>query len=205
MIELYSAPTSNGIRAKIMLEECNLAYRLHRIDLGKGENTEPKFLELNPLGLIPVIEDQDGPDGKPVKIAQSVAILLYLAEKCGRFVPKDTSARASFYDVLMNICTDIAMTFSALLAISKADHPSPSSIGILEDRLRQFVRVFGKGFSVREYCAGDEVTIADFALFPVLLRSRQLMPHLSLTDPNIERWMASMSARSGVKKGTDFG
>jgi GSH-dependent disulfide-bond oxidoreductase len=152
-----------------------------------------------------VIEDQDGPDGKPVKIAQSVAILFYLAEKCGRFVPKDPSARASFYDVLMNISTDIAMTFSALLAISKTDHPSPSSIAILEDRFRHFVAVFGKTFSVREYCAGDEVTIADFALFPVLLRSRQLMPHLSLTDPNIERWMASMNNRSGVKKGTDFG
>jgi GSH-dependent disulfide-bond oxidoreductase len=205
MIELYSAPTSNGMRAKIMLDECNLAYRLHRIDLGKGENAKPKFLELNPLGLIPVIEDQDGPDGKSVKIAQSIAILLYLAEKCGRFVPTEPTARAGFYDTLMNISTDIAMTFSALLAISKADPPSPSSIAILEDRFRHFVGVFGKTFSVREYCAGDEVTIADFALFPVLLRSHQLMPHLSLADPNIERWMATMSKRPGVKKGTDFG
>src|SRR5205085_7116645 len=81
MIDLYAAGTSNGMRGRIALEECGLAYNLHPIDLTKGEHKTPQFLALNPMGQIPVIVDHEGPGGKPVTLSQSSAILLYAAEK----------------------------------------------------------------------------------------------------------------------------
>src|SRR5205809_8000992 len=93
MIDLYAAGTSNGMRARIGLEECGLAYNFHPLDLGKGEQKSPSFLAMNPNGQIPVIVDSDGPGGKPVTVSQSVAVLLYCAEKSGKFLPKDPAAR----------------------------------------------------------------------------------------------------------------
>src|SRR5439155_1638750 len=93
MIDLYAAGTSNGMRARIGLEECGLAYNLHPIDLAKGEQKSPSFLAMNPNGQIPVIVDSDGPGGKPVTISQSVAVLMYCAEKSGKFLPKDPATR----------------------------------------------------------------------------------------------------------------
>src|ERR687895_2773627 len=89
MIDLYAAGTSNGIRARIALEECGLAYKLHPIALEKGENKTPQFTALNPNAQIPVIIDHEGPGGRPVTVAQSSAILIYAGEKSGKFMPKD--------------------------------------------------------------------------------------------------------------------
>jgi GST-like protein len=83
MIDLYLAPTANGLRAAVALEEAGLSYRAHMVDLGKGEQRSPEFLKLNPAGLIPVIVDDDGPGGNPLTLSQSGAIVLYSAEKSG--------------------------------------------------------------------------------------------------------------------------
>ena len=96
MIDLYAAGTSNGMRARIALEECGLAYNFHPIALDKGENKTPQFLALNPNAQIPVIVDHEGPNGKPVTLSQSSAILVYAAEKSGKFMPKDPGARPAF-------------------------------------------------------------------------------------------------------------
>ena len=93
MIDLYAAGTSNGMRARIALEECGLPYKLNFIDLAKGENRTPQLLAMNPNGQIPVIVDHDGPGGKPLTLSQSSAILLYCAEKSGKFLPGDPAAR----------------------------------------------------------------------------------------------------------------
>jgi glutathione S-transferase len=93
MIDLYAAGTSNGMRARIALEECGLAYTFHPIALDKGEHKTPQFLAMNPNGQIPVIVDRDGPGGKPLTLSQSTAILMYCAEKSGKFMPKDPAAR----------------------------------------------------------------------------------------------------------------
>ncbi|CAN0531767.1 unnamed protein product, partial [Laminaria digitata] len=90
MIDLYAAPTSNGLRAKIMLDETGLDYKLHPVDLGARDNQTPDYLKLNPMGLIPTIVDPDGPgstDGQPFTLTQSMAILAYLAGKSGKFLP----------------------------------------------------------------------------------------------------------------------
>ena len=93
MIDLYAAGTSNGMRARIALEECGLPYQLHPIDLAKGGNKTPEFLKLNPNAQIPVIVDSEGPGGKPLTLSQSTAILLYAAEKSGKFLPRDAAKR----------------------------------------------------------------------------------------------------------------
>lgn len=92
MIDLYSGPTLNGLRAKIMLDECALPYRLHKVDAAKGDTKRPEFLTMNPFGHVPVIIDDDGPDGAQITLTHSVSILLYLADKTDKFVPGDGRA-----------------------------------------------------------------------------------------------------------------
>lgn len=95
MIDLYTFNTSNGQRASIGLEEAGLPYRAHKIDLAKGEQKNPEFLKINPAGRIPALVDSDGPDGKPLMLAQSGAILLYAADKSGRLMPQDNGCLQS--------------------------------------------------------------------------------------------------------------
>src|SRR5689334_16029908 len=101
MIELYLAATANGLRAAVALEECGLPYRAHPVDLAKGEQRSPGFLKLNPAGMIPVIVDPQGPGGKPLTLSQSGAIVLYAAEKAGRFLPADPVQRLMVMECFM--------------------------------------------------------------------------------------------------------
>ena len=94
MIDLYTWPSPNGRKISIMLEETGLDYRVHAVNLEKGEQFEESFLVISPNGKIPVIVDQDGPDGKPIAVFESGAILIYLAEKSGRFLPPDPRGRS---------------------------------------------------------------------------------------------------------------
>ena len=113
MIDLYAAGTSNGMRARIALEECGLAYQLHPVALEKGENKTPQFTALNPNAQIPVIVDRDGPGGKELTLSQSSAILIYAGEKSGKFMPKDPAARAAFWQALMSASTDMTPTLGS--------------------------------------------------------------------------------------------
>src|SRR5437016_3066761 len=117
MIDLYAAGTSNGMRARIAVEECGLAYRFHPIDIQKGEQKLPGFLAMNPMGQIPVLVDSEGPGGKPLTLSQSTAILVYCAEKSGRFLPRDPAARAATLQALMSASTDITPMLGALFAV----------------------------------------------------------------------------------------
>ena len=110
MMELYFAPTANGLRATVALEETGLPYRTHKLDLAKGEQRSAEFLKLNPAGLIPVVVDPQGPGGKPLTLSQSGAIILYAAEKSGRFLPKDAARRALAMQWMMQAGSDIAGT-----------------------------------------------------------------------------------------------
>lgn len=204
MIELYAAATSNGMRAKIMLDECGLPYELRLIDLAKGEHTTAEYLAFNPMGLIPVIIDSDGPGGKPLKVAQSVAILLYLGKKAGKYLPACEGDFAPFYDALMNVATDVSMTFSALLALVRSTEPHEPSKKIFEQRLRHYLSVWDERLSKQRCCFGDNVTIVDFSLYTVFLRCNQLMPQLCDGLPHLNRWGKEIGARPGVIKGINF-
>jgi GST-like protein len=109
--------------ARMALEECALAYKLHPVALEKGENKTPEFLALNPNGQIPVIVDHDGPGGKPITLSQSSAILVYCAEKSGKFMPKEGAARAAMWQALMSASTDITPTIGALFAVIRFKEP----------------------------------------------------------------------------------
>jgi GST-like protein len=108
MIELYLAGTANGLRAAVALEECGLQYRPHAVDLAKNEQRNPEFLKINPAGLIPALVDPEGPGGKPLTLSQSGAIVLYAAEKSGRFLPRDAAQRAIALQWFMQAASDIS-------------------------------------------------------------------------------------------------
>ncbi len=201
MIDLYAAATSNGIRVKIMLEECGLAYSLKPVDIFAGAHREPDFLALNPQGLTPVIVDHDGPDG-PLTMAQSGAILWYLADKAGRFLAGDEPLFAERYT---NVISDMGPTLSAIFAIARSETPHAPTQKMFEDRLRGFLGAWDGALAGRANCGGADVSIADFAMFGTLFRCKQATPHLMEGFANIGRWYAEIEARPGVQRGLDFG
>ena len=132
MIDFYTFATSNGQRAAILLEECALPYRMHWIDLMKGEQHAAEFLKVNPAGAIPVIVDADGPGGKPLTLSQSGAIVIYLAEKAGRFIPADAVRRLIALQWLLQATTDAARASSAIFLVSTlVPEKVPGQHGIL--------------------------------------------------------------------------
>src|SRR5215212_7523166 len=126
MIDLYAAGTSNGMRARIALEECGLPYTFHPIDLAKGENKTPRFLALNPNAEIPVIVDPEGPGGNKITLSQSIAILEYCAGKAGKFIPTDSAQRPAYLQALMGAATDMGPLLGTIFAIVRSKEPHQS-------------------------------------------------------------------------------
>ncbi len=124
MIDLYAAGTSNGMRARIALEECGLKYNWHPIDLMKGEHRTPQYLALNPMGQIPVIVDNEAPGGGKVTLSQSSAIMMYCAEKAGKFIPKDP-----------------APGFGSVNACVRAKEPHVAAGEMFKERLKGYFKV----------------------------------------------------------------
>jgi GSH-dependent disulfide-bond oxidoreductase len=202
MIDLYTFDTSNGQRAAIALEECGLPYRTHRVDLAKGEQHAAPFLAVNPAGAIPAIFDPAGPDGKPLTLAQSGAIAIYAAEKSGRFLPRDPARRALALQWLMFAVTDCAAG-SAMLYYESALLPdkSPANLAFCEQRLLRLFRVADARLADREWLA-DELSIADFALYPICAVRRKLVDAAGDLR-HLARWMAALAARPGVVRGME--
>jgi GST-like protein len=199
MIDLYTFDTSNGRRAAIVLEECALPYRVHRVDLTKGEQRHPDFLAINPAGAIPVIVDPDGPGGRPLTLAQSGAIAIYLAEKSGRHLPRDPLRRALAWQWLMFAASDFAGA-SAMIFFESALLPdkSPANLEFCEKRMQGYFRVADARLADRDWLA-DELSIADFALYPVCAVRRKLVDGADDLR-HLSRWMSALAARPGVAK-----
>ena len=204
MIDLYAAGTSNGMRARIALEETGLPYKLNFIDLAKGENKTPQFLAMNPNGQIPVIVDHEGPGGKPVTLSQSTAILLYCAEKSGKFLPEDAAARPAMLQALMNASTDITPLFGTVNACMRAKEPHPPTTQMFKDRLKEFFRVWDAKLAQQKYAAGDELTVADLSLLAGYLRTKGALAELLEGFANLKRWGDEMSARPAVQRALKF-
>lgn len=200
MIDLYAAGTSNGMRARIALEECGLPYKWNFIDLAKGEQKTPQFLAMNPNGAIPVIVDHEGPGGKPLTLYQSTAILLYAAEKSGKFIPKDPVARAAAMQALMGASTDITPMFGALTAATRAKEPHAPSVQMFKDRLRAMFQVWDGLLARSTYAAGGEVTVADLSLYAGYWRTKGASPEVVAGLPNLSRWADAMAARPGIQR-----
>ena len=200
MIDLYAAGTSNGMRARIALEECGLKYNWHPIDLTKGEHKKPEFLALNPMGQIPVLVDSEGPGGNKVTLAQSSAIMMYCAEKAGKFIPKDGAKRATMLEAYMSASTDITPMFGTVNTIVRSKEPHEPTASMFKERLRGYFKVWNDLLAKRKYAAGDEVTIADLSLYAGYWRTKGVQLACVEGFRNLERWSAEMSARPGIQK-----
>ena len=200
MIEFYFAPTANGLRAAVALEETGLPYRTHKVDLAKGEQRTADFLKLNPAGLIPVIVDPDGPGGKPLTLSQSGAIILYTAEKSGKFLPKDAARRALAMQWMMQAASDIA---GASATIFRMETSVPDKIAANTDYFKQRLLGFFATCDARlaghEYLA-DEFSVADIMLYPNFAARKSLIDQAG-GFANLQRWGAAIGARPGVQRG----
>jgi len=204
MIDLYAAGTSNGMRARIALEECCLKYNWHPIDLAKGEHKTAQYLALNPMGQIPVIVDNEGPGGQKVTLAQSSAIMVYCAEKSGKFIPKDAAKRAAMWEAYMSASTDITPGFGSVNACLRAKDPAPYAAAgdMFKQRLKSIFKVWDDFLAKRKYAAGDELTIADLSLYAGYWRTKGALPELVEGMPNLARWGNEMAARPAIQRAT---
>jgi GST-like protein len=207
VIELYTFPTANGLRASIALEESGLPYRATRVNMPKGETKSPEFLKINPAGLIPVIVDDAGPGGQKITLAQSNAILLYVAEKCGKFIPTDPIKRLRMFERWTAVMTDVgAANNAANQSIRSMKEKHQPTIDFFTEKLVDEFKYWNGVLKDSEYLAG-ELTIADFALYPTYARAKAIIlkPETAAALANLERWGATMAARPGVERGMKVG
>jgi len=200
MIDLYAAGTSNGMRARIALEECGLPYSFHPVNLDKGESKTPQFLAMNPNGQIPVIVDSEGPGGKPLTLSQSTAILLYCAEKSGKFLPRDPRVMQA----LMSASTDISPTLGALFAVIRSKEPHGPTADMFRARIKGYFAVWDGALAKQKYCAGDEVSVADFSLYAGYVRAKGVVPEVVEGFSHLERWAREMAARPATQRALRF-
>ena len=179
MIDLYAAGTSNGMRARIALEECGLPYNFHPINLDKGENKTPQFLAMNPVGQIPVIVDSEGPGGKPVTISQSSAILLYCAEKAGKHLPKARRPAGVPRGADARLDRHHADPRRDLQRVEGRPEAHAPTVGRFKDFWKRYLKVWDDVLGKRKYAAGGDFTIADLSLYAGYVRMSKAFPSWS--------------------------
>ncbi|MDR5854787.1 glutathione binding-like protein [Caballeronia sp. LZ062] len=201
MIDVYSWPTPNGHKIHIMLEETGLEYRAHPVDIGAGDQFKPDFLAISPNNKIPAIIDNDGPEGKPFALFESGAILVYLAEKTGKFLPADAIGRYTTIQWLMFQMGGVGPMLGQThhfrnYAPEKIDY----AINRYTNEARRLYGVMDKQLGVTQYLAGNEYTIADIATFP-WTRSWENQGIVLDEFPNVRRWFDAIAARPAVERG----
>ena len=202
MIDLYTWPTPNGHKIHIMLEECRLPYAVHPIDIGAGDQFAPEFLAMSPSNKMPAIVDSDGPDGRPISLFESGAILVYLAGKTGRFMPR--SARGK-YEVLQWLMWQMAGLGPMLGQAHHFRIYAPEKLPYAIDRYtREANRLYGVLDRQLEktgaFVAGRQYTIADMAIFP-WTRSHANQGVDLAEYPQVRRWFDAIAARPAVQRG----
>jgi GST-like protein len=200
MIELYTWSTPNGRKVSVMLEEVGLPYSVHPINIGKDEQFAPDFLKISANGKIPAIVDTDGPD-TPFPLFESGAILIYLAEKTGKLLPKDPAQRYTTIQWLMFQMGGVGPMFGQAHHFMRfAKEKVPYSIERYGKETRRLYGVMDKRLAESAFLAGEGYTIADIATFPWVARYEY--HQVSLSDfPNVERWYRAIAARPAVVRG----
>lgn len=205
MIDLYYWPTPNGWKITIMLEETGLPYRVVPVDIRRGAQFAPHFLEISPNNRMPAIVDDEPPGGgAPISIFESGAILLYLGDKSGRFLPKDVRGRYEVTQWLMWQMGGLGpMAGQAHHFRQYAPEPIPYAVDRYTKEVNRLYGVMNRRLADRPFLAG-EYSIADMAAYPWVL------PHANqgqkLEDlPNLQRWFEAMKARPAVARGLDVG
>lgn len=210
-LQLYSLPTPNGVKVSILLEELSLAYEPHLVDIGKNETWTPDYLSLNPNGKIPAIIDPDGPGGKPLPLFESGAILVYLAEKAGRFLPADPAAR---YETLQWVFFQMAaigpmfgqVGFFHKFAGREFEDKRPRDRYVAESR--RLLGVLEGRLEGRDWIMGEDYTIADIASLGWV---RNLIGFYEAGDlvgfadfPRVAAWLERGLARPAVQRGLNI-
>lgn len=201
MIDLYSWPTPNGHKIHIMLEECGLPYRVHPVNISANEQFKPEFLAISPNNKIPAMVDSDGPDGKPMSVFESGAMLLYLAGKTGRFLGKTDRARYETLQWLMFQMGGLGpMLGQAHHFRFYAPEKVPYAIERYTQEAKRLYSVLDKRLSQTRYLAGRDYTIADMAVFP-WLRTWERQGVQMGDYPAVEKWFNAIAARPAVQRG----
>ena len=207
MIDLYYAPTPNGWKITIMLEECSLPYRIIPVNLGKGDQFKPEFLAISPNNRMPVIVDDEGPQGEKISVFESGAILLYLGEKTGKFLPSHQIDRIKVLEWLFWQVGGLGPMAGQVSHFVNYAPNFPGDHSYSEKRYKnEYDRLLGvmdNVLSEREYLAGD-YSVADMASFPWVTAYKRYEVDLNKFK-EVRRWFDTMKNRPAVRKGMDVG
>jgi GST-like protein len=200
MIDLYTWPTPNGHKIHILLEECGLPYKVHAVNIGQGDQFKPKFLKISPNNKVPALVDSEGPDGQPISLFESGAIMLYLAAKTGRFLPESDRAK---YEVLQWLMFQMGGLGPMLGQAHHFRIYAPEKIDYAVTRYtneaKRLYGVLDRQLKARQWIAGGDYSIADMAIFP-WLRSWQNQGIDWADYPNLKIWFDRMGERPAVQK-----
>jgi GSH-dependent disulfide-bond oxidoreductase len=200
-IQLYAFDTPNGRKISVALEEMGLPYDVHVVDITKGEQNDPAFLKISPNNKIPAIIDPDGPGGSPISVFESGAILIYLAEKTGQFLPKETGARVAVFEWLMFQMGGFGPIPGQVHHFIALEDETERRYGLQRymAETRRLYGVMDRRLADHEYFAGA-LSIADFAILGWAWRHPK--HQVDLADfPNVQRWYAALMARPAVARG----
>ncbi|MEZ0213096.1 MAG: glutathione S-transferase N-terminal domain-containing protein [Xanthobacteraceae bacterium] len=207
-IQLYSVPTPNGVKVSIMLEETGLPYEAHAVNIMKDESWTPEFLSLNPNGKIPAIIDPDGPGGKPLGLFESGAILIYLAEKTGQFLPVDAAARYETIQWVMWQMGGLGPMFGQLGFFHKfagASYEDKRPRDRYAAESKRLLGVLERRLEGRDWIMGADYTIADIATLGWVRNLIGFYDAGALVDyaalKNVPAWLARGLARPAVERG----
>jgi GSH-dependent disulfide-bond oxidoreductase len=200
MYKLYAFSTPNSVRVPIALEELDLPYEIEAVNVRKGEQKQPDYLAINPNGKVPVLVDTDGPSGEPLTLSESGAILVYLAEKTGKLLPRSGVGRTRVFEQMFFHLTGIGPAFGQLGFFKRqASEQIPFAIARFQAESERVLAVLEGVLSQRRYVAGDDFTIADITHFGWLWR-REFAGIDFTNTPNIGRWYDEIAARSPVQR-----
>lgn len=205
MIDVHSWPTPNGHKVHIMLEECGLRlgrdWQVHPVNIGKGDQFEPAFLKISPNNKIPALVDPHGPDGQPISLFESGAILLYLAAKTGKFLPKSDRAKFKVLEWLMFQMGGVGPMLGQNHHFRQY---APEKIGYAIDRYtneaKRLYGVMDRQLKEQKFIAGNQYSIADIAIFP-WLRNWQNQGIDWADFPQLKQWFDTIAARPAVQRG----
>lgn len=204
MIKLYTWGTPNGNKLHIMLEELGLEYQLVPVNLGKGEQRKPEFLKINPNGKIPAIVDPEGVEGRPVTLAESGAILIYLADKYGRFVPSDAHERLSVLQWIMFQMGHVGPMIGQLHHFQSAPPGNEYAIDRYRKEGERLMDVLDGRLREQAYLANAEYTIADICTWPWIRSWVHTTKQALGPRPALQRWYGEIEQRPAVRKAVEI-
>jgi GSH-dependent disulfide-bond oxidoreductase len=214
MIEVYGMSSPNVVKITIMLEELGLPYRQHHVNVFAGEQYGAAFLKVSPNNKVPAILDEAGPEGAPLAVFESGAILIYLAEKSGRLLPGSGAARVSVLEWLMLQLTGVGPMFGQLVHFTR-HAPAGNDYGLARytSEVRRLLGVLDQRLLAAPYLGGAQYSIADIATWPWIRGAQTIYPWLAAAGPgaalapwpSLARWFAEIAARPAVERGVANG